>query len=243
MAGRRLQRLRQSEIEHLHHAVRAQLDVGGLQVAVDDALLVGGPERLGDLPGIRQRVVHGNRALSDAVGEGRSLYQLHHQRMAALSPLEAVDVSDVRVIQRGEHLRFALKSREALRVRCDRLGKHFQRIVAFERRVMRSPDLAHPALADEDGNLIWAYAAARANGHVPRILLYGPALSRATSARTKPGRDRANWLRNATSASKRSLGNCLRSSVYAAARIRLALPTIACSSQPPSRAQRSSACR
>ena len=45
----RLQRLRQTEVEHLHRAVGADLDVGRLQIAMDDALLVRGFERLGDL--------------------------------------------------------------------------------------------------------------------------------------------------------------------------------------------------
>jgi hypothetical protein len=43
-------RSRQAEIEHLHRAVRGDLDVRRLQVAVDDALLVGGVERVRDLP-------------------------------------------------------------------------------------------------------------------------------------------------------------------------------------------------
>jgi hypothetical protein len=47
------QRLRQTEIEHFHGPVGAQLDVGRLQVAVDDARVVRGLEGLGNLP--RQR--------------------------------------------------------------------------------------------------------------------------------------------------------------------------------------------
>ena len=41
--------LGEAEVEDLDLAVRRQLDVGGLEVAVDDALLVGALERLGDL--------------------------------------------------------------------------------------------------------------------------------------------------------------------------------------------------
>ena len=41
--------LRQPEVEHLHRAVRRDLDVGRFQIAVDDALLVCRLERLGDL--------------------------------------------------------------------------------------------------------------------------------------------------------------------------------------------------
>ena len=45
----RLHRLRQAEVQHLHRAVGAHLDVGGLEIAVDDPLLVRRLERLGDL--------------------------------------------------------------------------------------------------------------------------------------------------------------------------------------------------
>jgi hypothetical protein len=44
-------RLGEPEIEHLDRSVRPQLDVRGLQVAVDDSLFVGRFERVGDLPG------------------------------------------------------------------------------------------------------------------------------------------------------------------------------------------------
>ena len=44
-------RLRQSEVQHLHLAVGRDLDVGGLQVAVDDALLMRGFEGFGNLQG------------------------------------------------------------------------------------------------------------------------------------------------------------------------------------------------
>ena len=47
---RRLERFRQTEVQHLHGAIGAQLDVGGLQVAMNDAALVGGFEGVGDLP-------------------------------------------------------------------------------------------------------------------------------------------------------------------------------------------------
>ena len=47
--GVRVRELREAEVEHFHHAVRRDLDVRGLQVAMDDPLLVGGFEGLADL--------------------------------------------------------------------------------------------------------------------------------------------------------------------------------------------------
>ena len=49
--------LGEAEVEHLDRAVRRDLDVRRLEVAVDDALLVRRLERLGDLPRDRQRLV------------------------------------------------------------------------------------------------------------------------------------------------------------------------------------------
>ena len=43
-------RLGEAEVEDLHGSVRRDLDVRGLQVAVDDALVVRDFEGLGDLP-------------------------------------------------------------------------------------------------------------------------------------------------------------------------------------------------
>jgi hypothetical protein len=40
----------QSKVQHLHRAIRLDLDVGGLQVAVGDPFFVGGFQRIRYLP-------------------------------------------------------------------------------------------------------------------------------------------------------------------------------------------------
>ena len=94
--------LRQSEIQHLHCAIRPQLDVRGLQIAMDDALFVRRFQRFGNLPGDRQCLVERDRPLRDAVGERRAFDQLHHESADAVRPFEAIDLRDVGMIQRGE---------------------------------------------------------------------------------------------------------------------------------------------
>jgi hypothetical protein len=59
----RVHRLREPEVEDLHRAISTHLDVRGLQIAMDDRLLVRGFECLGDLLRDGQRVAHWNRAL------------------------------------------------------------------------------------------------------------------------------------------------------------------------------------
>ena len=84
-AGRRTARLcaslGQAEVEHLDGAVGPDLDVGRLEIAMNDALLVRGFERLGDLPRDRERLVERERPARDAVGERLALDQLHHERV------------------------------------------------------------------------------------------------------------------------------------------------------------------
>ena len=88
-----------AEVEHLDGAVGTELDVGRLQVAVDDALLVGCVKRIGDLPGDGQHVGNRNRALRNPLGEREPLDQFHDERGGACASLEAVNGRDVGMIE------------------------------------------------------------------------------------------------------------------------------------------------
>ena len=125
---------------------------------MDDPLLVGGFERLGDLLRDRQRLIDWNRALCNSVSERRPLDQFHDKRLHSVCLLQAIDMGDVRMIEGGEDLRFSPETSEAVRVRRERIRQHLQGIVALERCVVRSPDLAHAALADQGSDLIRAEA-------------------------------------------------------------------------------------
>ena len=70
-------RLRQSEVEHLDRAVFPNLYVRGFEIAMNDPLRVRGFERFGNLLRDRQRLFDRNRPLREAIGERRSLDQLH----------------------------------------------------------------------------------------------------------------------------------------------------------------------
>ena len=65
------------------------------------------------------------------------------------------------MIQRGEDLRFTLKSRKALRVSGKRFRQKLERDVAVKLRIARAIDLAHPTLADLGEDFVRAEAHAR----------------------------------------------------------------------------------
>ena len=109
--------LRQAKVEDLRHSLRRDLDVGGLQIAVNDPFLVSDIESHGDLPRDAQRVANRQAATSalardirKCVRERLAVHELENQKAKAVSFLEAVDRADVRMVQRGEHSRFALEA-------------------------------------------------------------------------------------------------------------------------------------
>ena len=164
-------RFRETEVEDLHLAVRRQLHVRGLEVAVDDALLVRLLERLGDLPRDWQRLVRCDRSPLQPLGEVLALDQLHgdqvnRRAIAKRGRLEAIELCDVRVVERGEQLRLALEAREPVGVGGERGGQQLQSHLAAEPRVRRAVDLAHAAGADRPDDLVRPEALSRRDGHV-----------------------------------------------------------------------------
>jgi hypothetical protein len=132
---------------------------------VNDALLVRGFERLRNLLRDRQRFIKWNRPLRNAVSQRWSLDQLHDEGLHTVRLLQTVHVGNVGMIERGEDLRLSPESSESVRIRRKRVGKDLQGIVSLERDVPRSPDLTHPALANQDGDFIGTEANAGSQRH------------------------------------------------------------------------------
>ena len=124
---------------------------------MDDALVMGGAQRIGDLPSQRQHLGHGERATRDPICQGSAVHQLQDQesRRRGLSRcfLDAVDGGDVRMVQRGKHLRLALEPRDAIRVASGG-GQRLDGDVASEPGVVSAVDLAHAAGANLRGDFV-----------------------------------------------------------------------------------------
>jgi hypothetical protein len=90
------------------------LDVCGLEIAVDDALLVRGVERVGDLPRKRERFAQQDGAGCEPIGECRAMDQLQDERPARTGVFDPVDRGDVWMIQGRQHARLPVEARDTL---------------------------------------------------------------------------------------------------------------------------------
>jgi hypothetical protein len=82
--------------------------------------------------------------LRDAIGQGRPFDQFHHERRHTGAALEPVNRGDMRVVQRGKHLGFALKAGEAIGIVRYCGGQHLDGDRALQVGISRAVDLAMP---------------------------------------------------------------------------------------------------
>jgi len=132
---------------------------------VDDSLLVGFLQSLGDLASQRQRLFEWEGAGFQTLRERRALDELHDEGFGVLALLQAEDRGDVRVMQLGQELCLALETRQTLPVFDERRGEHLDRHVTLQLGVGRAVDLPHPALAQRGGDLVGAETNAGAECH------------------------------------------------------------------------------
>jgi len=152
--GEAAARLGQTEIQQLGFPIRRDLDIGRLQVAVHDPLFVRVLQRFGNLSGERQRFGQRDGFPPDTLRQRRTFDQLHDERAI----LHAIDRGDIRVIQRGQHLRFPGEARHAVGILCEDFRNHLDRDIASQFGVRRAVHHTHAALAQLAGDAIVRYS-------------------------------------------------------------------------------------
>ena len=151
-AGRRLtrqqrNRLRHAEVEHLHRTIPHDLNVGGLQVAVDDAFRVGGAERRSELAPNRQRSRQGDALAPEFAGEAVALDVFQHEIRPSVVLDDVVDGRDVRMIDAAGGARFVEQLAAQVFFRLSR-RQAFHGDLAVQVCVGGKVDLAHAAFAE-----------------------------------------------------------------------------------------------
>ena len=137
------QRFRNPEVEHLQHAVVPDLQVGGLKVTVNNPPLVGVFECIGKLLRQLQSFLNCNRGPHDPLGQSLPLNQFHDQREKTGGVLNAVNSSNVRVVQCREKLSLAFETPQALLIGQKEGGQHLERDMPTQFCVGRPLNLAH----------------------------------------------------------------------------------------------------
>ena len=149
-----------AEVEHLHVAARRNDDVGGFQVAMDDAPGVRRLERVGELESPFDQLIR-RHLLADARVERPALEQLHHEIRTALVLADVIDRADVRMVDRRDGARLTVEPFERDRVAGDGRRKDFDRDVAIEPGVAGAIDFAHATGTDRLEDFVGTESCAR----------------------------------------------------------------------------------
>jgi hypothetical protein len=161
----RLERFGEPEIQHFDDAIGPNRNVGRLQITMDDVLLVRRFERLSDLLRDLERFLDRHRATSDPISERRPIDEFHHQRVYAIRVFEPMDMRDVLMVERCEHLRFTCEAGETLGIVREEVGQNFEGDVALELRVLGPIHLSHPASTEQGNDFVRADMTAHGERH------------------------------------------------------------------------------
>ena len=135
-AWRRAGRFCQAEIEDLDVPVGSDLDVGRFEVPVDDPALVRRLQAFGKLSRDPNDFVERQWTDGESFGQRRTFDEFEHERGDARALLQAVDGSDVRMIQRGERTSLLLETGESVGILREEVGQDLDRDGTMELRVV-----------------------------------------------------------------------------------------------------------
>jgi hypothetical protein len=122
-------------------------DVGGLDVAMNDALTVRGLQSLGDFDRLRQQALYVHGAAGDAVFQRYAVEKFHGNERLLAVLADFIDGANVRMIEGRGSASLAAETLHRLRIARHFVGKEFEGDEAAEVGVFRLVDDAHAATA------------------------------------------------------------------------------------------------
>ena len=145
--GRRGRLFGEPEVEDLGLAARGDENICRLDIAVDNALGVGGIERVGDLNGKVHDLLGGERPAGNTHIQGHAFEQLHGDEAVPAIFANFMDGANIGMIQGGGGAGFALETLQRLRVMGQFIRQEFERNMAAELEILRFKDDAHSTAA------------------------------------------------------------------------------------------------
>ena len=134
----------------------------------------------------RQCFVQGNRTARDPIGDRLALDQLEHERVGLAAVFESVNRRDVRMIERGEELRFPFETSQAIGVEREIGWEHLESDISISFRSRARYTFAHAAGTQRAGDLVGpmrvpGVSAISSSARVASVLLSSSALLRSLS--------------------------------------------------------------
>ena len=137
-----------AEVGDLHAPLLVEENVFRLDVAVNDAGVVGVLERVAELRDDAQRLARRELARAQDVAQVGAVDEFHHDVVAARDFSEFMDGDDVLMRQRRERPGFPVEALDELGILGQIVRQHLDGDVAFELRLSRAVNGAHSAAAD-----------------------------------------------------------------------------------------------
>jgi hypothetical protein len=147
-----LGKFRETKVQNPGLTLTGHKDIRGLDVAVNDAVSMGGIQSLNDLDGEVQQIGQLERRSSrfrstDAFAKRLTLQQLHGKERLAFVFAELVDRADVGMFESGCGASFPFETAETSRIFDGFFGQEFESNLAAEPEVFGTIDQAHAAAA------------------------------------------------------------------------------------------------
>jgi len=136
--------LGEAEVEDLHPALGSEHHVLGLEVTVEDPVLVRGRHRVGEGDRDREEPVEGQPSLGDRARERLALDVLHREETVAVGLLDRVQGHDAGVVEGGDRPGLALEPLDLVRVLRGLRRKELEGHPPAQPGVLGEVDLSHP---------------------------------------------------------------------------------------------------
>src|SRR5262249_46257485 len=129
-------------------ATPGEENVGGFDIAMDDAFGVSGVESLGDLNAKLENLIERKRFAVDVIAQRIAVDELHGDEGAAVLFADVVNGANAGMIEGGCGAGFAAKTFEGLRIAGEVVGEEFERDRAIQATVECLVDHTHSAGAE-----------------------------------------------------------------------------------------------